>query len=562
MSTATATWPQIMQRLQETAALAENQRTSLAGTYLTNEATILGDGVPFDAFDAPPYSQNLQAARSGASSFVQQAFAGADQVLVELTKAAGLPQTAQQTILPAGPPFQTTPTPLYDFMAAASTSIFASAPLIPSRVFTYGTPTYGASNVGTGTLLRLTVDRYGFPLETGFAETLNWTCLVDAQSGAVVGQEQFGAVGQPFRDALTWYATGYGSGIGNQTPALITGVTGNTTQPLVTNPSFSAYTGTSFGSDFVLTGWTLASGSASSMGVSTSAGDIYRSCSIENPAGALKVSGTVSITQTLASKSQSLSQIAAMMSQLAVNFSVHTGTGSVTVQIGSQSWTVNSGVAGWNLLRPSIAKALYFANFDTGSLAVTITITVTSGAGTYIVVDDFNWAPWTQVGGTLWWLIGGQTNFLYGDTIQSVDTETGAIIQRWLARRYGSQFPCAVLPTAPVTAATVALSGTAGVVTAGGHLCWVSYVTAVADSPLGLVSNVVYADGTHKLDWSAIPTGPGGTTKRRLWRSKSGDVGNAPTPYLVTTINDNATTTYADNVADAALLLVPGSYAD
>lgn len=554
-----ATFFQSFSRIQETVQLAEDQRLSLTSTtatgYVTQEAAILSDGVPLDVFDAPAYDNGLASSRALASAFLTSFGGELGPCFTELSKvignvsATGAPQTDPAAIFPV----------LYRFMATNGGS-FASTPLVNSRNLTRGTPSYGGSNVGNGLLKRLNVDQYGYSLEGGFAQTLTLLCGADNQSGTLIGQEQFSVQGQPFRDALTWYQAGYGSGVNLATGSGLAGITGDNTQALVQNPSFASSSGTGATSSFALTGWTQTSGLAASMSLDTT--HFYRACSIENPPASLKATASVTITQTLSSNNGSLQNFA-YLSQLAVNFSQFSGTGSVTVQIGSKSWTVSSGVSGWNLLLPSLDKNLWFQNFDTASLAVTITITVSGG--TAILVDDFCWAPFTIVDGSLYWPIGGATAWLVGDTITVVDTEPSppSKVQNWIRLMFPGFFlPSAVLPTAPATAATLAQSATAGVVTAGTHVGYVTYVTAVAESGIGLASNILTVDGSHKIDWTSIPTGPGGTTARRIYRTKAGGVIGSSTPYLVGTISDNSTTTFADNAADAALTAQPGSYPD
>jgi hypothetical protein len=71
-----------------------------------------------------------------------------------------------------------------------------------------------------------------------------------------------------------------------------------------------------------------------------------------------------------------------------------------------------------------------------------------------------------------------------------------------------------------------------------------------ADSGLGDVGPDTNTSGTGQIALTSIPTGSDGrTTKRRLYRTVAGG-----TAYkLVTTINDNSTTSFTDNVADGSL---------
>lgn len=67
-----------------------------------------------------------------------------------------------------------------------------------------------------------------------------------------------------------------------------------------------------------------------------------------------------------------------------------------------------------------------------------------------------------------------------------------------------------------------------------------------ASTPLNVVDKTV--DG--KVDLTGVAAGPAGTTARRIYRTVAGNSG----PYkFVGVINDNVTTTFQDNVADASL---------
>jgi site-specific recombinase XerD len=63
--------------------------------------------------------------------------------------------------------------------------------------------------------------------------------------------------------------------------------------------------------------------------------------------------------------------------------------------------------------------------------------------------------------------------------------------------------------------------------------------------------------GNTQIDLTSIPTysGPLSVTKRKIYRTKTADSGNQNTKpyYLLTTINNNSTTTYSDQTPDASL---------
>ena len=72
----------------------------------------------------------------------------------------------------------------------------------------------------------------------------------------------------------------------------------------------------------------------------------------------------------------------------------------------------------------------------------------------------------------------------------------------------------------------------------------------------GATSNVVTTDATYqKINLSRIPLGPAGTTNRRIYRTVGG--GDVGPWYLIATIADNTTTTYADDIADTTVTPSP-----
>ena len=104
--------------------------------------------------------------------------------------------------------------------------------------------------------------------------------------------------------------------------------------------------------------------------------------------------------------------------------------------------------------------------------------------------------------------------------------------------------------TGPNAACTAAL-GAGGNVDAGTHSYVVTFVTALGETLAGAASNSVTAVPST-VNLTAIPTGGTGVTARNVYRSKAGNDVTGPW-LLLTAINDDTTTTYTDNTADAAL---------
>jgi hypothetical protein len=99
-------------------------------------------------------------------------------------------------------------------------------------------------------------------------------------------------------------------------------------------------------------------------------------------------------------------------------------------------------------------------------------------------------------------------------------------------------------PLAPAVA-----TGAAGLLS-GDYTYGATFVTARGETELGFVSDTV-SPSSQQVEVSDLPTWWGRTvTSRKLYRNKAADPN---VRYLVATISDNTTTSYTDNIADAAL---------
>ncbi len=132
----------------------------------------------------------------------------------------------------------------------------------------------------------------------------------------------------------------------------------------------------------------------------------------------------------------------------------------------------------------------------------------------------------------------------------------------------GIQFPdarvtLACCPAAPSTAPTLANAG-AGLVEAGDHTYAVAFVSnlpvyanpvpgfTTGASPVGPTADITLGVASS-VDLTNIPLGPAGTTSRKLYRTRVGETELRE----LDTLNDNTTTIYTDNIADADLLRPP-----
>lgn len=106
--------------------------------------------------------------------------------------------------------------------------------------------------------------------------------------------------------------------------------------------------------------------------------------------------------------------------------------------------------------------------------------------------------------------------------------------------------PAPGVPLAP----TAALNAVAGNLT-GLMEYAVTFVTAGGETALGAESGGVNT-AAQQVSLTALPTGGAGTTARKIYRRKNGGA-----HALVTTINDNTTLVFNDNVTDGALGVPP-----
>lgn len=110
-----------------------------------------------------------------------------------------------------------------------------------------------------------------------------------------------------------------------------------------------------------------------------------------------------------------------------------------------------------------------------------------------------------------------------------------------------------LMNTSPPGACVDNLAGLgAGNLTNGAYTYKITFVTATGETDGGTTSGgvtVVDAAVDGQVALTSIPTGPTFVTSRKIYRTVAGGTQHK----LVATIADNTTTTYTDNIADAAL---------
>ena len=178
---------------------------------------------------------------------------------------------------------------LYDWFHDKSLSV-------TSRGITFDTtPTAGGSNVGNGTISRLTIDENAYNIEACTIEKKQFVCRADQNSGTEEHAETFEMIGEPSSfDSLL--RGSFGSGDAARTVITSKHAGTGSGGSLLQNSSFSQYAA---GSSPKFTGWTETAGGNH---ISQDATNFYRSHPNATTNASLKMTGshgTLTVTQPL-----------------------------------------------------------------------------------------------------------------------------------------------------------------------------------------------------------------------------------------------------------------------
>ncbi len=323
---------------------------------------------------------------------------------------------------------QTIITALYDHLGPGS-----PGNEVKSRGFTFGTPT--AFSAGKGVIKRLTKDERDYDIENGHAELKRATVAADSSNGTEIGKELFMLEGSTRgRDSLE----SKGSGLTHVNIPVI-----HTDNSLLLSAGFDVPGGEAATPDDI-PDWT-SNVTVNATNYEFLDGDvapinIYLPKTNDNvKRHSLKFKTSSKITQKLQLRGTALSPDRPYFLQVGYNAEEDTASGALTITMGTASAVVTvDGKTGWQTLRLTIDKDLWFANFNTGDIEVTVEFVRTGGT---LLVDDVIMTQFHVHDGTHYLFLPGRTPFKEDDESTWTDTATESKIQRAFQRLYRRYLP-------------------------------------------------------------------------------------------------------------------------
>lgn len=254
---------------------------------------------------------------------------------------------------------------------------------VTGRGFTFGSPSAAAANIGTMQMIRLTEDRYHFPIESASPDSKRCRCVLDQNTGAQ-GQ-----------GAETWYLEGQipppddlirsGSGLTMN----LTGLTADNS--LLSNPDWRNFSATTLVSGGLtttpteLTDWTTSVAvSGSTFNLDNTPSRLFRTApsNVVSSAYSLVVKATNLITQKLSLRNTKIDQDLPYCLALVWNRQIGSASGTLKVRLGNTETSVSvAAQTGWQvtICPPTQAWANWYRVFQEDDLQIDIDWTRTGG---------------------------------------------------------------------------------------------------------------------------------------------------------------------------------------
>lgn len=315
----------------------------------------------------------------------------------------------------------------------------ANAITVKSRAPTFAAMAAGGGNAGDGVVRRLTVNKDNFVIENVTAELKTIRCIADHNSGTDKGKERFLLFGEGAgRDLVE---------VRGSAPASSVQLTAqHSAFSLLRNPSFDVLDGASVSSLTTIPNWTV--GAIANFELDNA--NVALPAPNDNvTVRGLRMKANETLTQKLINVRQTLNPDQPFMLRVWYNKTVGAVTaGTLTIRMGSQSASVDLALAaaGWQFLEMPLNQNLWFENFNEDSLDIQIQLT--GLAGTFLLLDDVTFVPWSAHDGTFWIVFPGRTPFRFEDVFTGTDTiPSDSVVQRTIVFRYGRFLTHSAVPS-------------------------------------------------------------------------------------------------------------------
>ena len=325
---------------------------------------------------------------------------------------------------------------VFSLMGRIYDTFVAQSYTLNRREWSFGSISVGGSNVGNGTVLRLTVDENNYPLSATHAEVKTFECVADQNSGADEHEEVFEARGV---EAEPDFLVVAGSGLVTRR---FRAQSARDSDRLLSNPSFSLYTGPA-ATPTAITDWTVTSDIAN---YAISTATTFRDFVGDTTPASLTVKSNDTISQIIKdTRNARLNPNVPYWFQVAV-YRPTGVTGNVIVKLGSKSQTVALStltVDEWSIVGflSAPGQNCWLKNFTEADLKASVETTSLSGGN--IQLDDALLLEGQRWNGHWWWIVP-KTNagaayvaFLRDDTFSFTDSVSGEAKNAWALWRAG-----------------------------------------------------------------------------------------------------------------------------
>ncbi len=304
---------------------------------------------------------------------------------------------------------------------------------VSERNWTYGSVAVGGSNIGDGTVLKLTIDVYANEIEDGAWDggITKIEVTQDKNTGSAASSESaivFGSGEIPY-DNLDMGDAPAGT-------ASLTAI--DNSNGILTNGGFETSSGT--GATLAFSGWTLSDATDFLEEITTTYGNTAQAISFEDNANILQY-----ITQASGAieKEKPIFLVVPYYRDASCD-------GNLTIRLGSNTTTVALvAQAGWNyLIIGNADENGWYENYkeNDSDLGVRVQITLASRTTGNLIIDNVILAHPTAFNSKWYMMLAGDTDYINGDYFTFTDSVNGVLggdgrIQYTLSRLFGKYLP-------------------------------------------------------------------------------------------------------------------------